>query len=113
MDYVILGKNIKKYRLLKGLRQVDLAELCDCCDSHIGQIENARGIPSLDTVVKISDVLGVTVDQLLKESYSNPEMVYLKEVSERIQKYTVKQRIMACESLMQYLDSLESFSHLN
>ncbi len=110
MDYVILGKNIKKFRQLKGLRQVDLAEMCDCSDSHIGQIENARGIPSLDTVVKISNALEVTVDQLLKESYENPEMVYLKEISERIEKYPVSRRIMACEGLMHYLDSLEKFS---
>lgn len=110
MDYVILGKNIKKFRQLKELRQVDLAEMCDCSDSHIGQIENARGIPSLDTVVKISNVLEVTVDQLLKESYENPEMVYLKEISERIEKYPVSRRIMACEGLMHYLDSLEKFS---
>ena len=96
MDYVILGKNIKKFRQLKGLRQIDLAEMCNCSDSHIGQIENARGIPSLDTVVKISNAL--------------EEMVYLKEVSERIGKYPVSRRIMACEGLMHYLDSLEKFS---
>ena len=110
MDFVILGKNIKKFRQLRGLRQSDLAELCDCSDSHIGQIENARGIPSLNTVVRISNALKVTVDQLLKESYVNPDMVYLKEVSERIEKYSVSQRIMACEGLMHYLDSLEKFS---
>lgn len=110
MDYVILGKNIKKFRQLKGLRQSDLAEICDCSDSHIGQIENARGIPSLDTVVKISNALEVTVDRLLKESYANPDMVYLKEISERIGKYPVSRRIMACEGLMHYLDSLEKFS---
>lgn len=110
MDYVILGKNIKKFRQLKELRQVDLAEMCDCSDSHIGQIENARGIPSLDTVVKISNVLEVTVDQLLKESYENPDMVYLREISERIKRYSVNQRIMACEGLVNYLDSLEKFS---
>ena len=61
MDYVILGKNVRKFRQMKGLRQADLAEQCGCCDSHIGQIENARGVPSLDTLVKISGALGVTV----------------------------------------------------
>jgi transcriptional regulator with XRE-family HTH domain len=76
----------------------------------IGQIENARGVPSLDTLVKISGALGVTVDQLLKENYVNPEMVYLKEISERIAAYSARQRIMACESLLNYLDSLEKFN---
>lgn len=66
MDYVILGKNIRKYRQMRGLRQEDLAEICDCGNSHIGQIENARGIPSLDMIVRIANALSVTVDQLLR-----------------------------------------------
>lgn len=49
-------------------------------------------------------------DQLLKESYSNPEVVYLRELAERIEKYPVARRIQACEALMAYLDSLEKFS---
>ena len=110
MDYKTLGKNIRKYRLILGWKQEYLAEKCGCSDSHIGQKENARGIHSLDMVVKIANALSVTVDQLLKESYSNPEVVYLREVAERIEKYPVARRIQACEWLMAYLDSLEKFS---
>lgn len=109
MDYEILGKNIRKYRLILGMRQEDLAELCECSDSHIGQIENARGIPSLEMTVKIANALSVTVDQLVKKDYTNPEKVYLKEIAECIEKYPVKKRIQACESLMNYLDALENF----
>lgn len=110
MDYVMLGKNIRKYRLMHGMRQEDLAELCGCSNSHIGQIENARGVPSLEMTVKIANALSVTVDQLVKKDYTNPEKVYLKEIAERIEKYPVKQRIQACESLMNYLDALENFA---
>lgn len=109
MDYVILGKNIRKFRVLRGYLQADLAEACNCSNSHIGQIENARGIPSLEMTVKIANALSVTVDQLLRENYESPEKLYLKEIAERIDKYPVKQRIRACESLMAYLDSLERF----
>ena len=55
MDYVILGKNIRKYRQMRGMRQEDLAEICDCGNSHIGQIENARGIPSTDCKCSFSN----------------------------------------------------------
>ncbi len=47
MDYKALGKNIKKLRLMAGLKQSDLAEKCDCSDSHIGQIERNDSVPSL------------------------------------------------------------------
>lgn len=110
MDYITLGKNIRKYRLILGVTQEDLADKCGCGGSHIGQIENARGIPSLDMVVRIANSLSVTVDQLLRESYSNPEVVYLREIAERIEKYPVTRRIQACEGLMSYLNSLEKFS---
>lgn len=92
------------------MRQEDLAEVCECSNSHIGQLENDRGTPSLEMIVKIANALSVTVDQLLRENYTAPEKVYLKEIAERIDKYPVKQRILACESLMAYLDSLEKFS---
>ena len=110
MDYMVLGSNIRKYRMTLGMRQEDLAEMCGCSSSHIGQIENARGVPSLEMTVKISNALSVTVDQLIRADYVNPERVYLQEIAERIDKYPVKQRIQACESLITYLDSLERFS---
>ena len=109
MNYVNLGKNIKKYRHLKELRQSDLAELCDCSSTYIGQIENARGIPSLSTIVKICNVLEVTVDQLLKDDYKKPEMVYLREINERIETYPVRQRILLCERFMEIMDFLDEF----
>jgi len=109
VDYITLGKNIRKYRLLTGMRQEDLAEACNCSHSHIGHIENARGIPSLEMVVNIANALGVTMDQLLQTSYKKPETVYLRELAERIEKYPVSQRIQACEGLIAYLDAMERF----
>ena len=109
MDYIALGKNVKKFRLMRSMRQKDLAELCDSSDSYIGHIENARGIPSLEMVVKIANALDVTVDQLLSESYKSPEVIYLREIAERIEKYPVSQRIQACEGFNAFLDSLEKF----
>ena len=110
MDYSILGKNIKKYRQLKGLRQSDLAEMAGCGSSHIGQLENGRGTPSLEIAINIANALEVTVDQLLVGYYNRPDMVYLKEISERIESYQVKQRIMACEGVLNYLKTLEDFN---
>ena len=92
MDYITLGRNIRKFRLLRSMRQEDLAVQCNCGNSHIGQIENGRGIPSLEMTVKIANALHVTVDQLITESYVNPEKVYLKEISERLEDYPVAKK---------------------
>ena len=110
MDYITLGKNIRKYRRLRDMTQEGLAEDCNCSNSHIGQIENARGIPSLEMTVTIANVLGVTVDQLLYTSLAEPEMFYLREIAERISKYPVSKRIQVCEAFNDYLDMLEKWS---
>lgn len=110
MDYETLGKNIRKYRLLRGIRQEDLAELCHCSVSHIGHIENGLGKPSLEMIVIIANSLGTTVDQLLSEYYKNPTAVYLREIALRIEGYDVSQRILVCESLENYLNTLERFA---
>lgn len=64
-------------------------------------------------VVRIANALSVTVDQLLKDFYTEPEKVYLKEIAERIEKYPVKQRIYACEGLTEFLNTIEKFSHMD
>ena len=101
MDYKTLGQNIRRLRVTQGFRQEDLAEKCGCSASHIGQIENGRVKPS---------ALNATTDQLLAHEFSRPEKIYLKEIAERIEKYPVSKRILACEGFNTYLDSLEKFS---
>ena len=104
MDYKTLGQNIRRLRVTQGFRQEDLAEKCECSASHIGQIENGRVKPSLEMTVRIAN------DQLLAHEFSHPEEIYLKKISERIEKYPVSKRILACEGFNTYLDSLEKFS---
>lgn len=110
MNYEALGKNIKKHRLSAGLRQCDLAEKCGCSDSHIGQIERSATIPSLDVIVRIANALKVSLDALLCHSVDYPERIYLKDIADRLETYSVAKRIRACEALMAYLDTLEQFS---
>lgn len=97
MDYKTLGQNIRRLRVTQGFRQEDLAEKCECSASHIGQIENGRVKPSLEMTVRIANALNATTDQLLAHEFSHPEEIYLKKISERIEKYPVSKRILACE----------------
>ena len=64
----------------------------------------------VDMTVRIANALNATTDQLLAHEFSRPEEIYLKEIAERIEKYPVSKRILACEGFNTYLDSLEKFS---
>ena len=57
--------------------------------------------------VRIANALNATTDQLLAHEFSHPEKIYLKEIAERIEKYPLSKRILACEGFNTYLDSLE------
>ena len=65
VDYKALGLKIKKLRKSKNLTQDKLAEKAGCSKSFIGCVENNTSIPSIDTIVQISAVLGVTPDYFL------------------------------------------------
>lgn len=65
----IICKNIKKYRIEKGIRVMDLAEKLDLSVNHIKRIEsvNDRNNVSLITLYKISIILGVRIDKFFEE----------------------------------------------
>ena len=62
-----VAKNIKKLRKAKGLSQDRLSRLADVSHATIIKIESG-GIqsPTIDTVQKIAEALGVGVEDLLK-----------------------------------------------
>lgn len=106
MDYVVFGENVRKYRKLANMTQEKLAEMCGCCNAHIGHIENGSNKPSLDITVKIANSLHVTIDQLMVENYLSPETVYLNEVAQIIKTFPVRERIIACESIKNVVASM-------
>jgi len=79
-NYVLLGKNIKKYRQLAEMTQEQLAEAAGCSDRHIGQIETGKNIPSLAKTVKIANALNVSVDRLLYGDWENRVDYFIKEL---------------------------------
>ena len=59
MDFVELGKRVRQRRKELGYTQEKLAELTDLTNTYIGAIERATSKCSLETVVKIAEVLGL------------------------------------------------------
>ena len=56
--YNVVGKNIKKYRIKKGLKQRELAEALYLSDSFIAKLESiTHQTISIDTLEDIANVL--------------------------------------------------------
>ena len=60
----IIGQNIKKERLAKGMSQNDLGKKCDIVNTVISAYENKKKQPGLNTIVKIAKALDVSIDKL-------------------------------------------------
>lgn len=57
MNYDSIGQNIRKYRMLKGFRQEDLAEMANLSVSYFGAVERGEKTPSLETLINIVNAL--------------------------------------------------------
>ena len=60
-----LGKEIKKARIEKGLKQKDLQVLTGLSQKHLSQIENDAADPRASVLRNIALALGVSADRLL------------------------------------------------
>lgn len=101
MNYELLGKHIRKYRKQKNYTLEQLAEKLDVSTTFIGQIERAKGIPSLETLVKIANVLEVSTDSLLfgdlnKESGNSH---FVKRIEELTETFTSKEKELLLKNI--------------
>lgn len=63
-----IGKRIKKYRTDKNLSLTELASKSGISAGFLSQIENGKSDPSLSTIKRIADELGINVYMLFDEA---------------------------------------------
>jgi len=61
-----IGAKIKVLREQKHWSQEELAEILGIIRQSISQWELNKGYPSIDILIKVSDLLDVTLDELIK-----------------------------------------------
>lgn len=65
VNFKLIGKRIQEVRKQQAMTQAELAALTDISDSYISCIETAKKQASLESLIRISNALGITVDELL------------------------------------------------
>ncbi len=61
------GEKLYQLRQQRGLTLQQVSELLAVSTTHIWNIENGRKIPNVAMVLKVSDIFGVTADQLIRD----------------------------------------------
>lgn len=62
---IIIGEKIRSIRESKGITQQDLAAACNFEKANMSRIEAGRTNPTISTLYKIGQALGVKVSELV------------------------------------------------
>lgn len=73
-------KNLKNYRNEKGITQIRLSIAAEVSQETISAYESGKAMPSAETLIKIADFLGISVDFLLDRT-DNPLMNINKDIN--------------------------------
>lgn len=99
MDYKRLGKRIREERLRLNLTQAQLAEEIDISDTYMGAIERGERSLTLDTLVRLVNRLGVTVDYMLTDSVSDTDSNIMEQFKQIIDCQPLERKQMAINVL--------------
>lgn len=79
---IVIGKWIKEKRISKRLTQFQLAEKCDISPSYLSYIESGTKSSGLEVLIKIANVLDISLDSLLLGNQIKDSCSYEKELNE-------------------------------
>lgn len=105
MELETIGRNIKKYRIEKKLRQEDLAEKTDLSSNYIGMVERGEKIPSLETFISILNALEISADMVLADVLKQGYVVKNSLLDEDMKKLSQEDReriYLVIETLIKY-----------
>ena len=63
---MIFGEKLKSERMKNGWSQEELAEKLFVSRQSVSKWENNQNYPSIEIIIKVSDLFGVTIDELLR-----------------------------------------------
>lgn len=86
-----LAEKILKLRTEQNLSQGDLAERLEVSRQSVSKWETAQSVPDLDKIIKLADLFGISVDELVREQAQpkseseqpipEPQVIYVEKPS--------------------------------
>ena len=82
----VFGKRLREVRVYRGITQEQMAEMADITRNMVGRYETTDQLPSLDTLVRIADALGLSLMELMhsKRLTEEEQSVTLEDASKTI-----------------------------
>jgi transcriptional regulator with XRE-family HTH domain len=73
-----IGVKLKHARMMRGMRLRDVAAKAGCSESLISKVENGRANPSINTLHRIANVLGINIGQLFAKPDERQNVIHRK-----------------------------------
>ena len=108
IDYTEVGRRIKYYRQKRGLTQEQLAFDIHTSAAYISNIERSIKKPSLQKIILISEVLEISVDELLGSG--QPKSLTVKEPGNSPDFISLEDKKTLTESLFTIIKILDRYS---
>ena len=111
-----IGNKINQLRKLSGMTQEQLAEKLNVSRQTISKWESDSTFPDLESIVKISRIFYVSVDDLLKEGEAKvenktDEQITLKDLM-KINLYSRKMTLLLISGLIFIMVSILNFAYI-
>ena len=101
-----IGYRIKEVREQNHLSQAQLAEITDLSVSYISHIENAKRKASLESIIRIVNALGITVDELLAGVQLHNPTAYQTDLDLLMAECTENEKRFIYEMVRASIDSM-------
>jgi transcriptional regulator with XRE-family HTH domain len=99
------GKNLAELRKTRQLTQLELANLLDVQPRLLGRWERGQGKPQFDYILRLAEVLEVSLDRLLRGNDASQQDSFdirnrrLKELCKRVDKLKPEDQEVICHFL--------------
>ncbi len=74
----ILARNIKYYRELNNLKAYELGNLIHVSNSTVSGWETGTRSPDINTLVKLSEIFDISLDELVGKKKGTPQRAFLR-----------------------------------
>ncbi len=90
LDKEIIGKKIRQLRIERGFSQEELSEKIDISPRHMCTIENGNSFPSIETFIKIAQILEIDINEFFNLTKINDDKLR-NEIYNLVQISSVKE----------------------
>ena len=90
----IVGKRVREFRRTQALSQREMARRLNVPRTYLSKVENCKVLPTVGTLYRLADALGVQVHHLLlsRDAVESSQDPFLVEIAPMIQSLTMEQK---------------------